>query len=354
VCIRTHRLDRQLISRARFAAPGDVVAWFGAMQAQDYLAALWALGLRTPKATEATIEAVIADGSVIRTHLVRGTWQYVARQDVRWMLGLVGPRVIASWGSRFRELELDDRLLKRCGELFAKALTGGRQLTRQEMGAVLARGRVPGVNRRLSHILGYAELAGVIGSGGRRGRQQTFALLNDRVPKFRVMAREEALAELAGRYFQSRGPATVPDFAWWSGLTLSDAREALDIAKAKLDSRRVDGVTYWLVDDKIVSRRSPSAHLLPAFDEYLVGYRDRSALIDPAYVRKVNAGGGMLSPAVLIDGRVVGTWRRTLARKAVAIAVRPFGRLTGRERDAVAATGDRYGEFLGMGARVSM
>ena len=352
--IPAHRLDRQLISRRRFAAAADVVAWFGAMQAQDYLAAQWALGLRTPRATEATIEAAIASGRVIRTHLFRGTWQYVAREDVRWTLGLVGARVIASQASRYRELDLDARTLRRCGELFAKALVGGQQLTRREMGAVLARGRIPAVSRRLSHVLAHAELGGVICSGGRRGKQPTFALLDEIAPNAHVRKREEALAELALRYFQSRGPATMRDFTWWTGFTLGDAREALDLAKVKLVSERVDGETYWLVDGKMVSRPSPSAHLLPAFDEYLVGYRDRSALIDPQYLRLVNAGGGMLNPAAVIDGRVVGTWKRTLGKQAVAITVRPFRGLRGPERDAIIAAAERYAAFLGLAGRISI
>jgi hypothetical protein len=352
VRIPAHRLDRQLISRPRFAAPAEVVAWFGAMQAQDYLAALWALGLRTPKATEATIDATIAEGRVIRTHLFRGTWQYVAREDVRWMLDLVGARLIASWAPGFRRLGLDHRTLGRCGELWAKALAGGRQLTRREMAAVLARGRIAAASR-LSSLLGYAELAGVIASGGRRDKQTTWALLDDRVPASRPLAREEALAELARRYFQSHGPATIRDFAWWTGLPLGQSREALELAKGGLNADRVGGETYWLVDGKTVSRRSPSAHLLPAFDEYLVGYRERSAVLDRAHASKVNAGGGMLSPAVVIDGRVVGTWRRALGNDEVAVTVRSFGRLNRREREALAGAADRHGRFLGVAARVA-
>jgi hypothetical protein len=328
------------------------VAWFGAMQAQDYLAARWALGLRTPGATEATIEAAIAEGRVIRTHVFRGTWQYVAREDVRWMLDLVGARLIASWAPGFRRHGLDARMLGRCAERWAKALAGGRQLTRPEMAAVLTRGRIAAASR-LSYILGYAELAGVIASGGRRGNQPTWALLDERVPPSRPPSRDEALAEVARRYFQSRGPATVYDFAWWTGLGLGQAREALALAQGSLISERVDGEAYWLVDGKAASRRSPSVHLLPAFDEYLVGYRDRSAVLDLAHVRKVNAGGGMLSPAVVVDGRIVGTWRRAIGSGAVRVAVSPFRRLSGPEREGVGAAAGRYSRFCGAAVRVS-
>lgn len=353
--ILPNRLDRQLISRPRFTTPAEVVAWFGAMQAQDYLAAQWALGLRTPKATRDTIESALADGSVIRTHLFRGTWQYVAPKDVRWMLGLVGARVIASGASRYREVGLDDRTLQRCCELFARALAGGRQLTRREMGAVLTRARVPDIARRLSHILSHAELHGVISSGRRRGKQQTYALLDDRAPKVPPLTRDEALSTLTRRYFQSRGPATVGDFAWWSGLTMGDAREAIETSKAWLVTEQIAGEKFWVgsEDRAVAARRSTSAHLLPAFDEYLVGYRDRGALIDPAHVRQINAGGGMLRPAVVIDGRVIGTWKRTLRESTVAITVRPFRRLTGREGNAIRRAAHRYAKFVGLTARIS-
>jgi len=346
------RIDRQLISRPRFAAPAEVVAWFGAMQAQDYRAALWALGLRTPGATEATIEAAIAEGDVIRTHVFRGTWQFVAREDLRWMLDLVGSRLIASWTPGFRRHGLDARTLGRCAELWAKALAGGRHLTRPEMAAVLTRGRIAAASR-LSYILGYAEMAGVIASGGRRGKQPTWALLDDRVPASRPVARDEALAELARRYFQSRGPATLKDFAWWTGLPAGQTREALELVRGELVSKQEGGETYWLVDGKTVPRKSPSAHLLPAFDEFLVGYQDRSAVLDPAHRRRVNAGGGMLSPSVVADGRIVGTWRRSIGRDAVTVAVSPFARLTASEREAIRTAAGRYGRFLDGAVRVS-
>jgi hypothetical protein len=343
----THRLDGQLLARRRASSPPQVVAWFGAMQAQDYLAALWAVGLRTLRTTEAAIEAALTEGRVLRTHLFRGTWQYVARDDVRWMLDLMGPRVIASWAPGFRRQELADRTLKRCGALLGEALAGGRRLTRPELTAVLERGRIPAVSPRLSSILGHAEL-----SAGRRDKQPTWGLLDDRAPPGPRVSPDHALAELAVRYFQSRGPATVSDFAWWTGLSLGRARQALALVESRLVSRPMDGATCWLVDRQTAARGPGGAHLLPAFDEYLVGYRDRSAVLDPAHAGKVNAGGGMLSPAVVIDGRVVGTWRRTLGQGRVTIAVRRFGRLARTDREAVAAAAERYAAFVGLNPRI--
>jgi hypothetical protein len=352
--IHARRLASQLVSHQRFAAPAQVVAWLGAIQAQDYLAALWALGLRTADASEASIEAAIADGSVIRTHVFRGTWQYVAREDVRWMVALVGARVIAGAASRFGELGLDAKTLERATELFAAALAGGKQLTRKEMAAVLARRRVSIAGGSLLHVLGYAELRGVICSGGRRGKQPTFALLDERAPKARARSREQALAELARRYFQSRGPATERDFAWWTGLPLRDVREALELAKPDLQRVELGGVVYWSGDDAVAAPRRSSAHLIPAFDEVLIGYQDRSALVDAAHVRRINRGGGILKPALVLDDRVQGTWTRTIEKGAVSIVVVPFRDVSDRERARIVAAAERYAAFVGLPATVEV
>jgi hypothetical protein len=316
------------------------------MQAQDYHAALWALGQRTARATETTVEAALSEGSVLRTHIFRGTWQFVAREDVRWMLDLVGSRVIAGAMSRFRQLELDETLLRKCGALFARALEGGAHLTRLEMAKVLTRGGVPSVRGRLMHILGHAELDGIIVSGGRRGKQPTFALLEHRAPRARRLVREAALAELAVRYFQSRSPATVRDFAWWTGLPIRDVRMAIDLAGPSLESATLDGVTWWSRPGRGGKMRRDKACLLPAFDEFLVGYADRSAVLDARFVKQVNAGGGMLKPAVVIDGEVVGTWSRRLAKSGAEVTLRAFKPLSRIQRRALDQAIARYRKFL--------
>lgn len=351
--IPAQRLARQLIAKQPLRKPAEVVAWFGAMQAQDYLAALWALGLRTAGANELSIDAAIAEGSVIRTHLFRYTWQYVAREDLRWMLDLVSARVIGSAAARFRELELDLKTLKRCGQLFARALRGGNQFTRAEMGKVLSKGRISAVNRRLLHILGHAELNGVICSGGRQGKQPTFALLDERVPEHRPISREEALARLAVRYFRSRGPATDRDLAWWAGLPLTEARRAIELAGDELESASAGPVRYWSAGPNPRAARSPSACLLPAFDEYLVGYQDRTAVSQPAHYRKVSAATWSLDPAVVLNGQVVGTWRRVLEKRGVSVTVRLFQAIGARDRELLAEATDRYGRFLQSEARLS-
>jgi len=350
----TRRLGNQLLTRQPFASPADVVGHFGALQAQDYLGSLWALGLRTAKSSEAVIEAALAEGSVLRTHIFRGTWQYVTPADLRWMLSLVGDRVIASAASRHRELGLDAKTLRRSVELFGAALCGDRHLTRRELAAVLSRRRIDTSDARLLHMLGHAELRGVICSGRRRGKQATFALLSERVPKAPAMPREQALEELARRYFQSRGPATERDFAWWTGLPLRDVREAIELAKSRLEGATIDGQKYWCVDEANGARRRHAIHLLPAFDECLIAYQDRTAFVAAEHVRKINAGGGMLKPALLCNGRIIGTWRRALGKGETSVAVLPFRRLSADERVALHAAVARYGAFLGVPARLAV
>ncbi len=347
--LAAQRLRRQRVSPRSRDAPAALVAWFGAMQAQDYPGSLWALGLRAAAATEASVEAALADGAVLRTHGFRGTWQYVARDDARWMLQLSGERVIAAQARRWRHLGLDARTLARAGDWIARALAGGGQATREEVAAVLARRGVDVSGGRLMHILAFVELRGILCSGARR----TWALLDERAPAARALTRDEALAVLARRYFQSRGPATARDLAWWSGLPLGDVRAAIALAGEALERVTVDGQEHWLAPDRAARARA-GVHLLPAFDECLVAYQDRRAFLDARHLRAINAGGGMLRPALLVDGRVAGTWRRTLGARALSVAVRPFRRLTGEERAALAAAVARYAAFLGREAELRL
>jgi hypothetical protein len=341
------RLHHQLISQQPFATPAAVVRWFGAVQAQDYLASLWALGLRTAGADERGVEAALADGSVIRMHGFRGTWQHVAREDARWMLELVGARLVAGTARRLRAVGLDGKTIERAIELTARALSGGQQLTRHELAAVLERGRIATGGGRLMHMLWYAELRGVVCSGVRRGKQQTFALFDERVPPARAQTREQSLAQLAERYFRSRGPATERDLAWWSGLPLGNVREAIALVRPRLDRVALGGADYWLAADAVGARASQGVQLLPAFDECLIAYQDRGAFVEKAHVRKINNGGGILRPIVLVGGRAVATWTRTLGKGTVSVTVEPFRRLTAIEREALATARDRYAAFVG-------
>jgi hypothetical protein len=347
--IASSRLHNQHIAVARFERPGDVVTWLGAVQAQDYLGALWAVGLRMRNAVEADIERALADRTIIRTWPMRGTLHFVAASDIRWMLELLTPRVVANNAQRLvREFDLDESAFARCKELFARALQGGKQLTRSAMYQVLEAGGVSTANQRGLHILGRLAQDGLICFGAREGKQQTFALLDEWAPMTKRMSRDESLAELAKRYFTSHGPATLQDFAWWSGLTAADASAGLEMARRSLAQESIDGNIYWLASSPpAIKDPSPAAYLLPAYDEYTVAYNDRSAVLDPAYTKLPNYGHGIFNPTIVVDGQVVGTWKRTLKKNSLAIDYSPFAKLKRAETQAIAEAASRYGKFLG-------
>jgi hypothetical protein len=347
------RLLAQQIARPSFGSPGELVRFMGAVQAQDCRAAQWALGLRVPGSTEAAIERALAEGSLLRTHAMRWTWQLVAPEDVRWILELVAPRLLRSYAARRNELDLDAKIFSRASSVLEKTLADGAPRTRSELASALAAARIDASGPRLSHLLAHAELEGLITSGPRQGKQRTHVLLDRRVPKQKPLARDAALAELARRYFTSRGPATLADFVWWSGLTTADARAALEAIERSLVSEQIHGATYFRTDAARPAATPARALLLPAFDEYLVAYKDRGAMIDPAHARRVNAGGGILNPCIVIGGRVIGTWRRTLDRECVTVELAPFEKLAPRELERVARAARHYGEFLGLEARVT-
>jgi hypothetical protein len=348
------RLSNQRIANPPPAAPGDVVGWLGSVQAQDYLGALWAVGLRTPDATEADIERALADRSLVRTWPMRGTLHFVAAADVRWMLELMTPRIVARNKPRLqREFDLDDTVIGRSRDLFVQALQGGRQLTRDAMYEVLEAGQISARDQRGLHILWWLAQEGLLCFGARKGKQQTFVLLDEWVPRAKTLQKDEALSELARRYFTSRGPATLQDFAWWSGLTTSDAKAGLDMAGPHLVQETIDGQGYWLSPSASTAKeKSPAAHLLPAYDEYTVAYKDRSAVLDPVDAKRAATGNGIFYPILVIDGQVAGTWKRTLKRGEVGVAPSPFRTLSKAAERALATAARRYGAFLGLPAAV--
>ena len=345
--IAQQRLNHQLIVDSKFDQPSDVVKWMGAIQAQDYLGSLWAVGLRTRNATEARIEQALAERSIVRTWPMRGTLHFVAAEDIRWMLQLLTPRVIAASASRWKQLELDEATCSRSRKAIEHALQGGKQLMREEMYQVMEAAHVSTVGQRGIHILGRLAQECVICFGARAGKQHTFVLLDEWIPRSKLLERDAALAELAERYFTSHGPATLQDFVWWSGLSTTDARAGLEMSKSRLEEQTVADQTFWVASSSIKSK-GQSTCLLPGFDEYLVGYKDRSAVLDPRYVKQTNAGGGMLNPTIVIDGQVVGTWKRTLERNRAVIAPQWFAPPKKSEQRALEIAARRYGTFLGL------
>lgn len=353
--IARQRLDNQHLIAEPFERPAEVVRWFGAVQAQDYYGALWALGLRMREASAAQIEQAMADGAIVRTHPMRGTWHFVAAEDIRWLLALTAPRMIASSAYYYRQLALDDATLAESNAVIGRALQGGKQLTRRELAAALEQAGLSLTELRLTFLVMRAELDGVVVSGARRGKQFTYALLDELVPPARMLERDEALAELACRYFTSHGPATAQDFAWWSSLTVADARAGTAMAGSSLAREVIDGQTYWFSPAQSIARVvSPTARLLPPYDEYTVAYKDRSAILDPSYAEWARGRDGILSSVIALDGQIVGNWKRKFTKDAILITVSPFTRLSEAEERAVAIEAERYGAFFGKPVKLSV
>jgi hypothetical protein len=327
-----------------------VVDWLCAVQAQDYAAAKWALGSRMRSAADDDIERAFNDSSILRTHVLRPTWHFVRPADIRWLLALTAPRIKKLMAYRHRQLEMDPRTLKRTNAALERALRDGAELTRDELRDVLRHAGIPSVGvERMTHIMMRAELDAIVCSGPRRGKQFTYALLDARAPRARTLERDEALAELAKRYFKSRGPATVQDFAKWSGLTVADARIGLEEVKQKLRHEVVDGRTYWFSpSSRAPTPTSPTAYLLSIYDEYISGYKDRSAIVEPGHAAKLVGMGNALTSVIVFGGQIVGTWKRRLKPKTVSIETRFFDRPTNAGKGAVAAAARRYGQFLGL------
>lgn len=343
------RLSNQHLAGNPLKTAPDLVAWLGAVQAQDYAGAKWAVGQRVLETDDTAVEQAFNAGAILRTHLMRPTWHFVAPADIRWLLELTAPRVNIVNGTMYRQLELDDRLFARSNQAIAEALVGGQFLTRAELGAVLSRAGITLQGLRLGYIIHRAELDAVVCSGPRRGKQFTYALLEERAPQAKRLPYDEALAELTQRYFTGHGPASLADFAWWSGLTKSQARAGLEMVKSNLIRETVGDQAYWLAPDlPLLKEPSPTAHLLPNYDEYLLSYRDTSPVLDPAHAHKIETGNPIFAHFLVIDGRIAGTWRRDFKKDTVTITLNRFVTLDEAQEEAVQAAAERYGKFIGL------
>jgi hypothetical protein len=343
------RLSNQLLGNKKLSQPGRVVAWMGAVQAQDFAAAKWSLGLRLHQATDSEIETAFNIGAILRTHVMRPTWHFVAPPDLRSLLALTAPRVHATNAHMYRRLELDQGLLSRCRAVFTKALRDKNYLTRSELAKQLAENRIRASGQRLAYLIMHAELEALICSGPRRGKQFTYALLDERVPRSQKLRREEALARWAFRYFASHGPAQLKDFVWWSGLSAEAGQRGLELASPQLARELIEGNAYWYSPrSRTVTPKTPTALLLSIYDEYTIAYRDRSALGGERYIERLLSMGNALTSVLILDGKLVGTWKRVLKRGRVEITTNPFRRLRKDEHAAVKAAAARYGAFLEM------
>lgn len=351
-----HRLVHQGLEGTRFESPQAVVDSLGAVQAQDYGAAKWALALRLADPADAAIEQAFSDGKILRTHILRPTWHFVRPKDIRWMLDLTAQRIQAASAPHYRNQELDGATLRRGGDVLARALEDGAHLTRAELTNVLQRAKIDIRESRPALIIFHAELEGILCSGARRGKQHTYALLDLRAPSATTLSREESLAELSRRFFTSHGPATEDDFVWWSGLTRADVRRAIELAGSHLERVALNTGVFWSGETSRAPKkaRTPTALLLPNYDEYLVAYVDRGLMFDEADTGRLDSRGNpIFQNTVLVNGRIVGTWRRTLKARSVAVAIDLHRRLSKVERTAVDHALEIYSLYLGHSAAVT-
>lgn len=341
------RLINQQILVSKFTTAKEVVGWMGAMQAQDFNMAKWAVGSRFVNSTNKLVESAIDDGQIIRTHLLRPTWHFVSADDLHWMLELTAPHIRASMRSRDKELELTDVVIRKCNSIFENLLQGGKHLSREELAAELERIHITNENNRVYHVLMRAELDGVICSGKIRNNKQTYALFSERVPKTKTFDRDEALSLLALKYFTSHAPATLQDFIWWSGLSVAKAKQALEAVKSNFVSETLDSQIYWFPNAFVHSWPDKDVvHLLPAFDEFLISYKDRKASLPFAERNKAVSTNGIFKPVIVINGQVVGIWRRTIKKDKVILETEPFQPFTIETKKQIAEAALQYENFM--------
>jgi len=348
------RLRNQRLVGAEPATAHEVVRWLGAVQAQDYGAAKWAIAQRAGELVSTDLDKELAAGTILRTHVLRPTWHFVTPQDIRWMLALTAPRMRATMEYGNRQSALTESVIERAIDVIVRALTASPRLMRSEIADRLREAGIgTGDPLGLGRVLHRAEVDGVICSGGLRGKQQTYALLDELVPRVQTLDREAALSALASRYFASHGPATMKDFVWWSGLPAADARAAMHASEPALEQIMVGECRYWRSERQQGDspRSRCDAHLLTNFDEYTVGYTDRRSLLEEAHQNR-GAPSALLSNTVVLNGLVLGTWKRILNKSAVRVTLNLFRPLTKGERAAVEVAADRYGRFLNLAVDV--
>lgn len=341
--LRLWRLNAQHLSGRSLLQPEEVVQWLGGVQAQDYAAAKWSIGLRLPESVDADAEKALQNGRIIRTWMFRGTLHFVAASDLPWLTALLAPGIIRQNARRYKQLELDAAVFIKGEKVLQQAIEQSGPLTRLEIKRCFEKAAVPAEGQQLPYLLQRAALDGLICLGSLRGNKPTYTLVSQWVGSQTAVAAEEGYRRLAKRYFTGHGPATIDDFAWWSGLTKKEARTAIEAAD--LNSVNLAGNAYWFQNEHEASAVAPSGCLLPPFDEYLLGYRDRSLMLHFDHAKKVNAGGGMPKPAVVVNGKVIGIWGRRAKKSEAVISLHPFRTLEGDERNLLQEAVERWGRF---------
>ena len=335
------RLAAQGIDSPAFSTPAEVARHLLAIQAQDFGGAKWSIGLRTATATDADVEEAIARREIVRSWPMRGTLHITAAEDLGWILGLTGERTVQSAAGRHRQLGLDDEAFDLAARIATTELERHGVVSRTALLAAFDAAGLSTAGQRGAHLLVYLCATRLLVFGPVDGKQHSFVLLDDWVRSRRDLVGDDALAEFARRYFVSHGPASDRDFAWWSSLTLTQARRGIAVAADELEALEIEGVTYWHRPD--LEPAATGVVALPGFDEYVLGYQTRDAQLAPEWFSRIVPGGnGMFMPTIVVNGEIVGTWKRTATARATKIAVTPFASITA----SVDAAFARYGRFM--------
>jgi hypothetical protein len=341
------RMHNQRLWGPPFDSLERVLGWLGAMQAQEFAAAKWSVAQRAAGVDHATVARAFDDGAILRTHVLRPTWHFVLPEDIRWMLGLTAPRIHARNASMYRQLEIDGRVVSASNEVIAQAVADGRHRTRKQLASVLEDAGISATGLRLAGLVMHAELDALICSGVMKGKQHTYALLEERAPAAGTLDRDEALAELTTRYFTSRGPATVKDFSRWSSLTMTECRRGLDMVGSQLEQRVAGDRTYWYAPASLRPKRSKVIDLVQGYDEVIMSYSESKDVLRAPSTPWDPMARPPLLHAVLLDGRLIGHWKPVVKRDEVTLETELHRRLEPPEHRALAAAVKRYGAFLG-------
>ena len=344
--IAAQRLYNQQINTAQFTKVKDLVSYMCAVQSQDYAMSKWAIGLRLPGSTDNQIEKALDKGDILRTHVLRPTWHIIAAQDIYWMISLSADKIKALMKTMDRQLELTEKIFTKSNNIIAKCVEDGLHVNRDSIAACLEKAKISTKENRLAHLLLRAELEQIICSGKMDGNQRTYASLHSRVPKKKILTRDESLAQLANRYFKSRGPATVEDFSWWSGLSITAAKQGLEMVKQALYNDKIEGSVYWFADDwKPRIKNKEAVYLLPAYDEFIIGYKNRTAALATEHHKKVLSNNGIFYPTIIVNGQVAGLWKRHFQKEGVSIEVIFFQSQSEAIRRRLAKLATIFGKF---------
>ncbi|MFZ1678738.1 MAG: winged helix DNA-binding domain-containing protein [Saprospiraceae bacterium] len=341
------RLINQQIADTKYTKPEEIVSYLGAMQSQDWAMAKWAIGLRLPGVKDADVEKAFNEGKILRTHLLRPTWHFVTPPDIRWLLELTSHRVQAFNASYYRKQDLDQKTFKKCNAIMTKALRDHHYLTRNELKDLFTKAKINTDDLRLTLIMMNAELEELICSGPRKGKQFTYALLDEVTPIAKEISKEAALKKLTQQYFTTRGPATIYDFAWWSGLTLKDVRNGIELLGKEFSTETIEGKELIYIPLAVPDlKEKQTTFLIPDYDEYGISYKDRSIYHHPKSSKEQKGNNPFFVHAISVEGYFGGSWNRPTGKNKKDIQIQTLEHVSKKQLSEINKAVKKYEAFF--------